>query len=243
MSFLHYANTFCHLNLHFFFFDKVLFYVSGLVKYDPMRASSYLPLPKEFKTKRGCVNIKNNDEKCFLWSILASLHPVQCRNHQDRVSKTRQPVRTHQLTDRNYDNLQGLSCQSGWTPFGRGCNLSQRCLLLLMSYGRHLWVVTVVPGIVQKNPYIHMGKLLFVSSMPNLLQFVVVDLAWVLVVGNGDFNSLHGRAWLHPLLHPLLCYWFVFDLVVEHKMTLNIFWSPWIALCLSCRTICQGRTE
>ena len=39
-----------------------------------MRASSYLPLPKELtakkkKKKEACVNIQNNDEKCFLWSI------------------------------------------------------------------------------------------------------------------------------------------------------------------------------
>ena len=52
-----------------------------------MRAPSYLPLPKELKTKCGCVNIENGDEKCFLWSILASFHSVQCRNHLDRVSK------------------------------------------------------------------------------------------------------------------------------------------------------------
>ena len=55
-----------------------------------MRASRYLPLPKEFKAKQGCLNIENGDEKCFLWSILASLHPVQCRNNPDRVSKYRQ---------------------------------------------------------------------------------------------------------------------------------------------------------
>ena len=52
-----------------------------------MRVSDYLPLPKELKAKQGCLNIKNNDEKCFLWSILASLHPGQCRNNLDRVSK------------------------------------------------------------------------------------------------------------------------------------------------------------
>ena len=52
-----------------------------------MRASSYLPLPKELKAKQGCLNIQNNDEKCFLWSILALLHPVQRRNSQHRVSK------------------------------------------------------------------------------------------------------------------------------------------------------------
>ena len=52
-----------------------------------MRVPSYLPLPKKLKTKCGCINIENDDEKCFLWSILASLHSVQCRNHLDRVSK------------------------------------------------------------------------------------------------------------------------------------------------------------
>ena len=61
--------------------------VSGLVKYDPMRASSYLPLPKELKAKKACLNIQNNDEKCFLWPILASLHSLQRRNNLDRVSK------------------------------------------------------------------------------------------------------------------------------------------------------------
>ena len=52
-----------------------------------MRASSYLPLPKELKTKQGCLNIQSNDEKSFLWSILASLHPLQYRNNPGRGSK------------------------------------------------------------------------------------------------------------------------------------------------------------
>ena len=50
-----------------------------------MGAPSYLPLSKELKAKQGCLNIQNNDEKCFLWSILASLHPVQRNSY--RVSK------------------------------------------------------------------------------------------------------------------------------------------------------------
>ena len=39
-----------------------------------------------------------------------------------------------------------------------GCSLSHRCLLLLMSYRRRLWVVAVVAGIVQRSPYIHTGN-------------------------------------------------------------------------------------
>ena len=103
-------------------------------------------------------------------------------------------------------------------------------------------MVIAVLGIVQRSPYIPMGKLLFMSSVLSLLQFVVVDLMRVLGVGKGDFDSLHECAWLHPLLRPLSRYWFVFDFVVQHKITLNIFWSPCTDLCLSCWTICQGRT-
>ena len=64
-----------------------MFHVSGLVIYDPMRTSSYLSFPRELKTKQGCLNIRNKDEKFFLWSILVSLHPLQYRNDRDRVSK------------------------------------------------------------------------------------------------------------------------------------------------------------
>ena len=52
-----------------------------------MRACSCLPSPKKLQANRGCLSIKNNDERCFPWSILASLHPLQYSNHPDRVSK------------------------------------------------------------------------------------------------------------------------------------------------------------
>ena len=52
-----------------------------------MRASTYLPLPKELKANQGCLNIQNNDKNFFLWFILALLLPVQHRNRQHRASK------------------------------------------------------------------------------------------------------------------------------------------------------------
>ena len=33
------------------------------------------------------MNIKNDDQKCFQWCVLASLHPVDYTNHPERVSK------------------------------------------------------------------------------------------------------------------------------------------------------------
>ena len=55
-----------------------------------MKASSYLPLPKELKAKHVCLNIQNDDKKCFLWSILASLHPEY--EHELNMSRIQYPA-------------------------------------------------------------------------------------------------------------------------------------------------------
>ena len=44
------------------------------VPYSPLGGSSYIPTPISFHN--GILNIMNMDQKCFLWSVLASLHPV-----------------------------------------------------------------------------------------------------------------------------------------------------------------------
>jgi len=41
------------------------------------------------KKKRACLNIENNDDKCFLWCVLAGIHPLQQVDHPERVSKYR----------------------------------------------------------------------------------------------------------------------------------------------------------
>ena len=40
-----------------------------------MRGSSYIPLPDWISNKKAIVNIRNTDEKCFLWCVLRYLHP------------------------------------------------------------------------------------------------------------------------------------------------------------------------
>ena len=44
--------------------------------WDPIKASSYIDLPKELKNKNAIVNMKNKDnDKCFLWCVLRALNP------------------------------------------------------------------------------------------------------------------------------------------------------------------------
>ena len=40
-----------------------------------MRGSAYIALPDWIMRKKAIVNIRNNDEKCFLWCVLRYLHP------------------------------------------------------------------------------------------------------------------------------------------------------------------------
>ena len=57
-----------------------------IARYKPLKGGSYIQLPKALSVKKACLNIKNEDEKCFIWSVLAGLHPVSWKDHNNRVS-------------------------------------------------------------------------------------------------------------------------------------------------------------
>ena len=46
-----------------------------LSKYHPILGKSYIPLDPQLMHKRGILNIKNKDERCFMWCVLAKLFP------------------------------------------------------------------------------------------------------------------------------------------------------------------------
>ena len=54
--------------------------------WDPIKASSYIDLPKELKNKNAIINMKNeNDNKCFLWCVLRALNPKD--KNAERIDK------------------------------------------------------------------------------------------------------------------------------------------------------------
>ena len=57
--------------------DEILHTDMNIAQYNPVKGSSYIPLPSKLKTKKAIINIKNNDNKCFMWSILAGIHPAK----------------------------------------------------------------------------------------------------------------------------------------------------------------------
>ena len=55
--------------------------------YRPLSGSSYMDLPVELKSPRkGLINIKNKDQKCFLWCHVRHINPS--KEHPERIKKT-----------------------------------------------------------------------------------------------------------------------------------------------------------
>ena len=74
-----------------YIFDSIKKLTVKRFKYHDKRASSYCKLPKSFCNSKSMVNIKNKDNYCFLWSILA--HKNKIDNHRERVSHYENPFR------------------------------------------------------------------------------------------------------------------------------------------------------
>ena len=48
----------------------------NIVKYNPVKGSSYIKLPEELRnSKKGLINIKNEDDECFRWCHIRYLNP------------------------------------------------------------------------------------------------------------------------------------------------------------------------
>ena len=57
------------------YFKEVVHLEIHTVNFNPMRGSAYIPLSDWIMRKKAIVNIRNTDEKCFLWCVLRYLHP------------------------------------------------------------------------------------------------------------------------------------------------------------------------
>lgn len=65
--------------------DSIIEIQINISEYDVHRGASYIPTPKFLHTKKAVVNVKNEDEMCFVWAILSALNPTN--NHPERTSK------------------------------------------------------------------------------------------------------------------------------------------------------------
>ncbi|KAJ8914368.1 hypothetical protein NQ315_011356 [Exocentrus adspersus] len=75
-----------------------LYLEASLVTFNPLKAGTFIRTPQDIARKQAIVNVQNDDNECFRWAILSSLHPV--RKNPNRVSNYRK-----YYDELNFDNI------------------------------------------------------------------------------------------------------------------------------------------
>ena len=67
-------------------FDRVEHLDININPFNPLSASSYIPLPKKLAEKNAIINVKNEkDNECFKWAVTSAVFPA--KEHGERLSK------------------------------------------------------------------------------------------------------------------------------------------------------------
>ena len=66
-------------------FVKVIKLVLHTTKWEPIYGSSYIPLDPYLANKKAIINMKNEDDKCFMWCVLRALYPKN--KNAERIDK------------------------------------------------------------------------------------------------------------------------------------------------------------
>lgn len=77
-------------------FEQINYFNITITQYKPLKGSSWFDCPEEIKRKKGTINIKNDDNKCFMWVMLSHMFPVEknkerVSNYEDYVDKIKFP--------------------------------------------------------------------------------------------------------------------------------------------------------
>ena len=78
-----------------------------VVDYVPLSRSTFISLPKKIADKKAIINMKNDDDQCFKWSVTRSLNPVKV--HPEQITKGLKK-QSEEL------NWNGLKISSGIEP-------------------------------------------------------------------------------------------------------------------------------
>ena len=69
--------------------------------FSPLIGSTYIELPDGLKNSmKGLINIKNNDNKCFLWCNIRNLNLV--KRHPERITKEDKKM----INDLDYEGIK-----------------------------------------------------------------------------------------------------------------------------------------
>ena len=125
-------------------FNKLVSMTIYFYKTKELNGSNYVKIPLR---SSAILNIENDDKYCFLWSILAHLHPCE-NSHPNRVSNYKQYF--------NELNIEGIDFTDGFktsdvVKFEKLNNLSINIFELKFYQDGINWKHKLVPIEISKN--------------------------------------------------------------------------------------------
>ena len=125
-------------------FDKLYSMTIYFYETTEMNGSNYIKIPLR---SNAILNVENNDKYCFLWSILAWLHPCN-NNHPNRISNYKQYF--NELKIQDFDFTNGFKC-SDVHKFNELNNLSVNIFELNFYQDQNQWKHKLIPIGISKN--------------------------------------------------------------------------------------------
>ena len=107
----------------------------NVVRYNPLRASSFIDLPKSIKAKQACINVQNNDNKCFLWAVLSAEKNIHWKDHphqrplmkqaslNPRDEEQRQNLINNNISNQTACQIQDLNLKNSVNQANKRCTM------------------------------------------------------------------------------------------------------------------------
>ena len=149
-----------------FVLNGIINVIMEVYKVNDIQASSWVELPEKYKNNKSIINIKNDDQFCFLWCILAHLFPVE--DHKNRTSNY--SIHTNKLILNGlefpmkikdipkFENLNNLNVnvfeltKTVLTPIHTNTNYDQPQIDLLL-YQNHYCLITKLHCLINKDSH------------------------------------------------------------------------------------------
>ena len=144
-------------------FDKINSMKISFYKTTESDGSSYVKIP--LRTS-AILNVQSNDKYCFIWSILASLHPCE-NDHPNRVNNYIQFF--NELNFQNFDFTNGFKC-SDVHKFDKINNLSVNIYELNFYQDGDKWKQNLLPIEISKNESDNVIDLIIYKNLYALIK-------------------------------------------------------------------------
>ena len=106
---------------------KVIGVTLHTAKWDPLNAGSYIDLPVNLKNKKAIINMKNQDDKCFLWCVLRALNPV---------AKNKERVDRDLISKQDTLNMKGIKYPVSFRDIDRFESLNPNISITVLGYNQ-----------------------------------------------------------------------------------------------------------